>query len=305
MSSAVNRPENTHKGLTTVNGVESDVLPVADRGTGYGHGLFETMLYSDGEVSLWQRHSSRLVGDAPVLGLNVTKQTLDDNLRHFLDLLKQHSLSSGIIKITVTAGTGGRGYASPAKLHLQIICQYSALPDNLEQPRREGVALTQCQYRLPINPVLAGIKHLNRLDQVLARAEWRSDDSSGDESSGVEYADGLMYSRDDLLIETTCANIFINTANNGWITPQLDQAGVRGVMRGLLLEQLFSSAGLRVSECAINRAQLDAATEIFICSSIRGLLPVTKINNLGQWSVGADTKRLQSALFDLYDCYPC
>jgi 4-amino-4-deoxychorismate lyase len=295
MNSAVDRPEKLHKGLTTVNGVESVVLPVADRGTGYGHGLFETMLFRVGEVPLWQRHSSRLVSDAPVLGLNVTKQTLDDNLRHFLGLLKQHSLSSGIIKITVTAGTGGRGYASPAKLHLQIICQYSALPDNLEQPRREGVSLTQCQYRLPINPVLAGIKHLNRLDQVLGRAEW----------SGVEYADGIMYSRDELLIETTCANIFINTANNGWITPQLDQAGVRGVMRGLLLEQLFSSVGLRVSECAINRAQLDAATEIFICSSIRGLLPVTKINNLGQWSVGSDTKRLQSALFDLYDCYPC
>ena len=295
MNSAVDRPEKPHKGLTTVNGVESVVLPVADRGTGYGHGLFETMLFRAGEVPLWQRHSSRLVSDAPVLGLNVTKQTLDDNLRHFLGLLKQHSLSSGIIKITVTAGTGGRGYASPAKLHLQIICQYSALPDNLEQPRREGVSLTQCQYRLPINPVLAGIKHLNRLDQVLGRAEW----------SGVEYADGIMYSRDELLIETTCANIFINTANNGWITPQLDQAGVRGVMRGLLLEQLFSSVGLRVSECAINRAQLDAATEIFICSSIRGLLPVTKINNLGQWSVGSDTKRLQSALFDLYDCYPC
>ena len=295
MNSAVDRPEKLHKGLTTVNGVESVVLPVADRGTGYGHGLFETMLFRVGEVPLWQRHSSRLVSDAPVLGLNVTKHTLDDNLRHFLGLLKQHSLSSGIIKITVTAGTGGRGYASPAKLHLQIICQYSALPDNLEQPRREGVSLTQCQYRLPINPVLAGIKHLNRLDQVLGRAEW----------SGVEYADGIMYSRDELLIETTCANIFINTANNGWITPQLDQAGVRGVMRGLLLEQLFSSVGLRVSECAINRAQLDAATEIFICSSIRGLLPVTKINNLGQWSVGSDTKRLQSALFDLYDCYPC
>jgi len=294
MSSVASRPEDTTKALTTINGVEADLLAVADRGAAYGHGLFETMLFSAGVVPLWQRHSSRLVADAPVLGLSISQISLDDNLAKFIDLLGQQSQSSGIIKLTVTAGSGGRGYASPANLAPQIICQFSPLPDRLEQPRREGVALTQCQYPLPANPVLAGIKHLNRLDQILARAEWAD-----------EYADGLMYSQAGLLIETTCANIFVKTGDNGWITPKVDQAGVRGVMRGLLLQELFAKTGLPVSEGEISRQQLATASELFICSSIRGLLPVTEINDLGHWAIGADTKMLQSALFDLYDCYPC
>ncbi|MGB0450029.1 MAG: aminodeoxychorismate lyase [Porticoccaceae bacterium] len=294
MNSVVNSPEILHSGPTTINGVEADSLPVADRGTNYGHGLFETMLLSAGEIPLWQCHSSRLMADAPALGLSISKDILDHNLEKFLTLLKGQSLGSGIVKLMVTAGTGGRGYASPEKLSPQVICQFSPLPENLFQSRREGIALTQCQYRLPANPLLAGIKHLNRLDQVLARAEW-----------GDEYADGLMFSQQGILVEATSANIFIKTADSGWLTPVLDQAGVRGVMRGLLLERLFNQAGLQVSEGTIGPQQLATASELFICSSVRGLLPVTEIKNIGHWSIGPDTKRLQSALFDLYDCYPC
>ncbi len=294
MNSALNRPDDIHKGLATINGVEADLLSVADRATNYGHGLFETMLFRAGSVPLWHRHSCRLLSDAPALGISISKKSLEDNLSQFLKLLNQHSQNSGIIKIIISAGTGGRGYAAPDNLSAQIVCQFSSLPDNLIQSRREGVTLTQCQYRLPANPVLAGIKHLNRLDQVLARAEWAD-----------EYADGVMYSQEGMVIETTCANIFIKTAENAWITPKLDQSGVCGVMRGLLLERLFAETGLLVSEGHIGQQQLTTASELFICSSIRGLLPVTEINDLGHWSIGADTKMLQSALFDLYDSFPC
>lgn len=294
MNSVVNCPEDINTGLTTINAVVAASLPVADRGTAYGHGLFETMLFSDGAVPLWQRHSSRLVVDAQVLGLSISQQALDKNLNNFVQLLTEQSQCSGVIKIIVTAGAGGRGYATPAKLTAQIICQFSPLPDNLQQPRRTGVVLTQCQYRLPVNPVLAGIKHLNRLDQVIARSEWND-----------EYADGIMFASDGLLVETTCANIFLKTADHGWITPTLDQAGVRGVMRSLLIEQLFADTGLAVSEHEISQQLLASASELFICSSVRGLLPVIEVNNLGRWAIGEDTKRLQSTLFDLYDCYPC
>jgi 4-amino-4-deoxychorismate lyase len=294
MNSVVNCPEDSSTGLTTINGVVAASLPVTDRGTAYGHGLFETMLFSDGAVPLWQRHSSRLVADAQVLGLSISKQALDKNLNNFVQLLTELSQYSGVIKIIVTAGAGGRGYATPANLTAQIICQFSGLPDNLQQPRRTGVVLTQCQYRLPGNPVLAGIKHLNRLDQVIARSEWND-----------EYADGIMFGSDGLLVETTCANIFLKTADHGWITPTLDQAGVRGVMRSLLIEQLFADTGLAVSEHEISQQLLVSASELFICSSVRGLLPVIEVNNLGRWAIGEDTKRLQSTLFDLYDCYPC
>ena len=157
MNSATNRPDNISAGLTTVNGVESGSLSAADRGTSYGHGLFETMLFSAGAVPLWQRHLGRLVSDAPILGLSISEKSLEDNLANFLQLLAQHSQSSGIIKIMVTAGTGGRGYASPEKIAPQIICQFSpSLPDNLEQLRQKGVALIQCQYALPDESCTSG-----------------------------------------------------------------------------------------------------------------------------------------------------
>lgn len=279
--------------LCTVDGVPTAFLPTTDRGTAYGHGLFETMLYSSSKVPLWQYHRERIAADALALGISLCKQSLEDNLSVFLNLLEGQSQNSGIIKIIVTAGSGGRGYALPESLKPRIICQYSSLPDNLNQARQEGVVLTQCDYRLPSNPALAGIKHLNRLDQIMARSEWKA-----------KYADGLMYDYADLLIETTCANIFIKTAS-GWLTPKLEHAGVNGVMRGLLLEQLFSQCGLRVTVSNINKQQVADAVEIFTCSSIRGVVPVTQIRHLGQWIIGSDTKRLQSLLFDHYDCYPC
>lgn len=306
IKSIANKPDDNLAALSTIDGVEADLLAISDRGNQYGQGLFETMIFSDGMVPLWPQHCARMVADASVLGINLSAQSLDNNLMTFINLLKQRDgQASGIVKIIVTAGSGGRGYASPAEMNPRIICQYFPLPENLEKSRRHGIALFQCQYQLPLNPVLAGIKHLNRLDQVLACAELSKEQSRElSREARANYTDGLMYSRDNLLIETTCANIFIKTAY-GWITPQLNQAGVRGVMRGLLLEQLFPECGIKIVEGAITKHQLATAKEIFTCSSIRGVLPVTKIHNLGHWPIGAETKMLQSALNDHYDCYPC
>lgn len=279
--------------LATVNGVASGSLQIQDRGASYGQGLFETMLYNSGTVPLWQRHRDRLLADSAVLGIPVSDQLLADNLSALVAILKQQSIANGVIKITVTAGSGGRGYASPETVIPEVICQLWPLPENLLRDRQQGVELRQCDYRLPINPVLAGIKHLNRLDQVLARREW-----------GSEYYDAVMYDQHNRLVETTCANIFVKTAE-GWATPLLDQAGVRGVMRGLLLEELFIQSGISVTETEIGRDQLASAGEIFICSSIRGVIPVIKIDQIGDWSIGTDTRQLQLALADYCSGYPC
>ena len=283
--------------LATINGVTSALLPVDNRGASYGHGLFETMLYHSSSIPLWQRHSDRLIADAAVLGITVSEQLLLENLTAITELLRQQSIENGVIKIIVTAGSGGRGYASPETMLPLVICQYWPLPENLVGDRQTGVKLRQCHYRLPANPLLAGIKHLNRLDQVMARREWSN------ESTGA-YFDGLMYDQDNQLIETTSANIFVKTAN-GWVTPLLDRAGVRGVMRGLLLDQLYQQAGLSVFESRVGWEQLASAEEVFICSSIRGLIPVTAIDQLGQWAIGPETRQLQTALADYCSGYPC
>jgi 4-amino-4-deoxychorismate lyase len=154
--------------------------------------------------------------------------------------------------------------------------------------------VTTCGYRLPLNPVLAGIKHLNRLDQVMARAEWAE-----------EYDDGIMFSTHDRAIETTRANLFVKLAS-GWVTPRLDQAGVRGVMRELLLDQLFSRAGLKVRQGEVSPEQLDSAEELFSCSSVRGIVPIVAIRkDAADLAIGEDTRALQSRLQDYCGGFSC
>ena len=287
-SSKIN-PQQAVATASVVDGRVADSLPLSDRGGTYGHGLFETMLLHKSLLPLGQHHSERLLRDAPTLGIRITAEQLAQNIDCLMKLLDPQQLSSGIIKVTVTAGSGGRGYASPAAEVAQprIAVQYFALPETaqLQLQRQEGIRVTSCDYRLPLNPALAGIKHLNRLDQVMARAEWAE-----------EYDDGIMFSAHGSAIETTRANLFIKLAS-GWVTPGLDQAGVRGVMRELLLDQLFSRAGLKVEQGEVSPEQLDSAEELFCCSSVRGIVPIVAIGKgAADLAVGEDTRALQSEL---------
>lgn len=269
-----------------------------DRGLAYGQGLFETMRYEEALVPLRQRHVQRLCTDAAVLGISLDSATVDRHLGHFIEALVSQKVEAGVIKILATAGNGGRGYQSPEIMAPRIICQYSSFDtEQLSEQRELGIKLWRCAYRLPINTVLAGIKHLNRLDQVLARSEWTSS----------EFADGIMVDAHDSIIEATSANIFIRTAQ-GWLTPSLEQAGVSGVMRAVLIEHLFTKQNLSVTINPVSARDLEQAAEIFLCNSVKGIIPVTYIAGAGMQkdidvAIGDQTRILQSALGDLYPCY--
>ncbi len=269
-----------------------------DRGLAYGHGLFETMRYQGALVPLRERHVKRLCSDAAVLGISLDRAIVDSHLGQFIEVLAAQKVEAGVIKILATAGNGGRGYQSPEIMALQIICQYSSFDAEQASDQRElGIKLWRCAYRLPSNTVLAGIKHLNRLDQVLARSEW----------SSSEFADGIMLDAHDSIIEATSANIFVRTAQ-GWVTPSLEQAGVAGVMRALLIEHLFMNQNLSVSINPVLANDLEQALELFVCNSVRGIIPVTHIAGVGTLpgidiSIGDQTRMLQSALGKLYPCY--
>ena len=281
--------------LTMVDGVFANEMPVSDRGSAYGHGLFETMLLHNGSVQLWSQHCARLRRDSLTLGIAVSQQQLQESFDALIAALENSGLTAGIIKLTVTAGSGGRGYQSPDVITPRIIGQYFPLPEDIYPQRQRGIGLTECAYRLPANPTLAGIKHLNRLDQVLARAEWGGDQA---------FDDGIMFSTEDLVVETTRANLFLKTSQ-GWLTPKLDRAGVRGVMRELLLDKLFAQCGLPVTEADIDRELLSTSRELFVCSAIRGVVAVTFAPATGSLSVGADTQLLQQALHNSYPAFPC
>jgi 4-amino-4-deoxychorismate lyase len=265
-----------------------------DRGLSYGHGLFESMALNSAQVPLLKQHLQRLYQDAPKLGISLDAGSVEACLEPFIAALLADGLETAVIKIIVTAGTGGRGYQSPAPIKPRIICLSVPKPENIEAQQSEGIRLWRCDYRLPINPALAGVKHLNRLDQVLARNEWQS----------PEFADGLMFTADNNLIEAVSANIFINTPA-GWVTPSLDKAGVNGVMRKLLLEQIFVELGIPVVSRTISAAELNESKEVFICNSIRGLLPVLAIRGSSHefsldLAIGVETKMLQFFLRDNY-----
>ena len=290
------RLDNVPATTSVVDAAVVHSLPLNDRGSAYGHGLFETMLMDNGVLPLRQQHAERLLRDAPTLGISITAEQLAQNVDILINLLGPQQRSSGIIKIMVTAGSGGRGYASPAAgvALPRVAAQYFALPEDCQLQRQQGVRVTECDYRLPLNPVLAGIKHLNRLDQVMARSEWAE-----------EYEDGIMFSVAHHAIETTRANLFIKLAT-GWVTPRLDQAGVCGVMRQLLLDELFKSIGLKVMQSEISREQLNSAEEIFSCSSVRGIVPIVAIRNgTVNLAIGDDTRALQQSLQHHYGAFPC
>ena len=269
-----------------------------DRGLAYGHGLFESIGYHSGQLPHKQRHMQRLCADALVLGIELDPATISAYLDDFQVQLAAAGVEEGVVKLVATAGSGGRGYQSPAAMTPLIICQHAEFDfEQARLQRQQGIKLWRCNHRLPINPPLAGIKHLNRLDQVLARSEWTS----------ADYADGLMLSPQGSVIEATAANLFALT-ENGWVTPRLDDSGVTGVMRALLMDEIFPNTATAVSIEPIALGQLEQASEIFICNSLRGIIPVTQLGESDSAAVvskdiGEQTKMLQSALMQQYSCY--
>ena len=213
-----------------------------DRGLAYGHGLFESMVLTDSTIPLLDRHLSRLIHDSQLMGISVGNDDIDHYLKVFLETLSAQAITSGIVKIILTAGSGGRGYAMPTKIVPTLIYSYTPMPENVAHQRDQGVDIMLCRHLLGTGSTLAGVKHLNRLDQVMARSEW----------SHNRYQDGLMFTEAGDVIEATSANIFVKTQDGQWLTPDLDQSGVSGVMRGLLIEEVFPACDISVSIKAIN-----------------------------------------------------
>ncbi len=261
-----------------VDGQPAQHVPLADRGLAYGDGLFETMRVSKGRIPLLPRHMKRLAEGCRRLGLSLDSAALEQQLHAFC-----HDLPAAVCKLVVTRGDGLRGYAAPADQPLRIILQASALPQWPPVHGRDGVRLFPCQTRLALQPALAGLKHLNRLEQVLARAEW----------TDPAYAEGLMLDSDGHPVEAVFSNLFI-VSGGRLQTPCLQRCGVAGVMRSLLLE-LATTAGLATEQKQLTLTELQQAQEVFVCNSLYGIWPVLEYS--GQhWPAGPVTRALQHQL---------
>ncbi|RRQ20587.1 aminodeoxychorismate lyase [Thiohalobacter thiocyanaticus] len=262
-----------------INGVAQQQLSVYDRGLQFGDGLFETLAVIDGRIAHWELHRARLAHGCRRLGLPPPSwPQLEQELR-----LATTDCARAVLKLIHTCGPSLRGYARPAAPEPQRILLRSAWPASLQRHSAAGLRIIWCRHRLATQPALAGIKHLNRLDQVIARAEWQ--DPAIDE--------GLLCNQQGNVIEGVASNLFL-VRDGALLTPLLDDCGVAGVMREHLM-QTAREAGIEVEETRIDRHDVTGAEELFLCNSLMGLRPVIRLADQG-YDTGPLTRRLLTIL---------
>lgn len=263
-----------------VNGVAAETVSVRDRGFQYGDGLFETIAVHRGAPLLWERHIQRLLAGALRLGMSPPEAAL---LRAEADQLCR-GVERSVLKIILTRGTATRGYRPDASAATTRVLSLSPWPEYPPSWSAAGVVVRLCQTRLAAQPRLAGLKHLNRLEQVLARAEW-----------GDDYAEGLMSDESGNVIEGTVTNVFLVEAG-ALHTPEVIRCGVDGVMRGAVLE-LAAGLGIACRVGLVTSTQLERANEVFLTNSLIGLWPVQRIEKRS-YEIGQTTRKIQTALRD-------
>lgn len=270
-----------------INGEPGTYTSVADRGFRYGHGVFETMRLHNRHLPLWHYHKRRLQEGARVLRIPLDLKLLDTYLAQALASFPP----GAVVRLTVTAVAEGRGYRCVDKLAAQYVVQCFALPS----PDSRPITLQPCRYRLPDNPTLAGLKHLNRLDQVLAALEL--------DEHMAEGVDGLLLDARNNIVEALSSNVFVFSAGR-WLTPDLKRCGVAGVMRHYLIDMLEGLPGEPVAVADVSADSLVNAQEIFICNSVVGIRPVSKVVGAGEWPAGGvETRRVQDELSRRMPCF--
>jgi 4-amino-4-deoxychorismate lyase len=262
-----------------IDGRPEGVISPYDRGFSYGDGVFRTLPVRHGQPDQWERHYAKLKTDCDALGIACP---LDSALLSDIAVLFADQ-TDGVAKVVVTRGEGVRGYAITADAAPRRVVMRSARREYPASYRIEGVDLHLCSLRLAPQPRLAGIKHLNRLENVLARAEWSSPD----------IAEGLLLDQDGYVIEGTMSNLFLRSGSL-LRTPDLKRCGVAGVTRDRILD-LASQQGLRSEIADITLDELKSADEVVICNSIIG---VWQVRSLGEhrWQGRGLAQQLQQGL---------
>lgn len=231
-----------------------DRVAADDRGLAYGDGLFETLLVHEGRAVWWDAHWRRLRWGAERLRIALPDERVV--AAEASDLIE--GMTHGVLKCVLTRGAGGRGYAPPENAEPTLVISVHEAP---AAGPANGLDVRWCDTRLALQPALAGIKHLNRLEQVMARMEWNA----------PSIHEGLMLDTDERVICATAGNVFARIGGR-WLTPPVDRCGVAGVMREWLLAHV-TGAG----EAVLDRRAIETAEAVLICNSVRGLQPVRRI----------------------------
>lgn len=260
----------------SVNGSASGLDP-RDRGLAYGDGLFETMAAVGGAIRWLDYHLERLVAGCARLAIPTPRDT---ELRREI-AAHTPSTDRAVIKLIVTRGIGARGYRPPDASIPTVIVGSAPWPSDAGSAGE--VAMVTCETRLGENPQLAGLKHLCRLEHVLAQLELRK--------RGLD--EGLLLSTSGHVVSGTSNNVFAAFGAR-LFTPRLDRCGVRGVMRRLVLESC-APLGLGAQEVDMDIADLKQADELFVTNALLGVRPVCRLDDTA-YHVGPVTRRLVDRL---------
>jgi 4-amino-4-deoxychorismate lyase len=244
---------------TWIDGIPGDQVPVDDRGLHYGDGLFETLLVQSGRPRFLELHLARLARGCERLRIPFTPIA---GLRAEIAAAAALAPALGIIKVIVTRGSAlRRGYAADgAEIPRRILSLFAAVTGP-----SEGVDLEIASLRLADNPSLAGIKHLGRIENVLAASEARA----------AGAFDALLLGGDGQLVSGAMTNFFL--VNSGAVvTPGVDRVGVAGVIRAVVLREC-ASLGVEASERRLTLADLRLADEAFVTNARIGVVPVRRV----------------------------
>jgi 4-amino-4-deoxychorismate lyase len=243
---------------TWINGRRRESIDHRDRGLQYGDGVFETMRIGGARVRLLEYHLDRLYAGCRRLEIaGPVRPALRRELQRTARLR-----TDGILKLIITRGVGGRGYRPTGIQRPTRILSLHPLPKDLLARGATPVRVRVCATTLGLNPRLAGLKTLNRLESVMARCEWRD----------ARIWEGLMQDRDENFVCGTMSNLFIQRGRF-LMTPVLDRCGVAGVMRRWTLETA-AQLGLRAVERRIRWRDLQQAEEVFMTNSLVGVKSV-------------------------------
>jgi 4-amino-4-deoxychorismate lyase len=262
-----------------VDGVVSETLNALDRGLAYGDGVFRTMRVESGQVLHWARHRRKLQHDCERIAIACPAgAVLSADIGRIV-----RTEPECVLKIIVTRGQGGRGFAPPAPAEPTRVVASFPLPQSPPGCDEHGVRVRWCSIRLAMQPALAGVKHLNRLENVLARSEWTD--------AGI--AEGLLLDAGGGVVEGTMSNVFV-LERDRLVTPALDSCGVAGVQR----ERLIELAPRLCRGCEIgpiSPQRLLAADQVYLVNSVIGAWWVSALE-ARSWNRCELTPVLQAAM---------
>lgn len=278
--------------ISLVNNIFTDQISVYDRGLSYGDGFFETMFWknapntSTNKVEFWDRHIMRIKDSCNLLNIKFPQEEMLFKYKEkILSKAQENKYKSGVLKIIITRGVGGRGYKYEENMTPTIIFQVSPKPSLSKIIYKNGVDVIFCKKSITRNENLSGYKHLNRLDSVLSRSEWND----------PKIFEGIFLDKRENIIEGTMTNIFMLKKNTIY-TPSINDSGIKGIMRQIVIEKCKNFFDEIVID-KIPKKEFLSSDSIFLTNSILKILPIRKIENL-EFKIN---KKIKEIMADLQD----